>query len=249
MERKFITFQATGPGPIETIVKATPTGTYARRVWFLYEWLLGKSLDLPAAEKGVYADVVDADLQWTVLGKTSTRHRVKNNLPGSPAFCPMIFQTAALRDFAKRDLSKHARVVVAKVPADVLARTAAFLLLKDSRSSFEIEGEHPPQDRIQNWGRAIGEAGRQSIGLDELLRLQRIVIGDDRFVPMGLRNEGGFVGDHDRDSGMPLPVHISARHEDLPSLIDGLVAFDQNAALHLDAVLAATILAFIEAAC
>jgi hypothetical protein len=156
----------------------------------------------------------------------------------------MIFQTAALRDFAKRNLAERAREVVAEVPADVLARTAAFLLLKDSRSSFEIEGEHPPQDRIQNWGRAIGEAGRRPIDLDELLRLQRVVIGDDRFVPLGLRNEGGFVGDRDRDSGMPLPDHISARHEDLPSLIDGLVEFDRNAAPHLDAVLAATILAF-----
>jgi hypothetical protein len=205
-------FQATGPEPIEAIVKATLTGTYARRVWFLYEWLLGKTLDLPSAEKGVYADVVDTDLQWTAPGKNSTRHRVKNNLPGTPSFCPMIFQTTALRDFAKRNLSERAREVVAEVPADVLARTAAFLLLKDSRSSFEIEGEYPPQERIQNWGRAIGEAGRQPIDLDELLRLQRIVIGDDRFVPMGLRNEGGFVGDRDRDSGMPLPVHVSARH-------------------------------------
>ncbi|HWX64393.1 Fic family protein [Bradyrhizobium sp.] len=237
-------FLATGPGPIEEMVKATPTGAYARRVWFLYEWLLGKTLDLPSGEKGVYADVVDSDLQWTAAGKNSTRHRVKNNLPGTSSFCPMIFQTAALRNFAKRNLPEHARAVVAEVPADVLARTAAFLLLKDSRSSFEIEGEHPPQDRIQNWGRAIGEAGRRPIDLDELLRLQRVVIGDDRFVPLGLRNEGGFVGDRDRDSGMPLPDHISARHEDLPSLIDGLVEFDRNAAPHLDAVLAATILAF-----
>jgi hypothetical protein len=237
-------FQATGPGPIEDIVKATPTGIYARRSWFLYEWLLEKTLDLPAADKGAYADVVDAELQWAVDGKTSTRHRVKNNLPGTSAFCPMIFRTAALQEFAKRDLSERARAVVAEVPADVLARTAAFLLLKDSRSSFEIEGEHPPQERIANWGRAIGEAGRKPIDLDELLRLQRIVIGDDRFVPMGLRMEGGFVGDHDRDSGMPLPVHVSARHEDLPALIEGLVAFDRNAAPHLDAVLAAAILAF-----
>jgi len=237
-------FLATGPGPIETIIKATPTGRYARRVWFLYEWLLGKTLDLPSAGKGVYADVVDADLQWTAAGKNSTRHRVKNNLPGTPSFCPMIFRTAALREFAERDLAERARAVVAEVPADVLARTAAFLLLKDSRSSFEIEGEHPALERIQRWGRAIGEAGRRPIDLDELLRLQRIVIGDDRFVRLGLRDEGGFVGDRDRDSGMPLPDHISARHEDLPSLIDGLVAFDRNAAPHLDAVLAAAILAF-----
>jgi Fic/DOC family protein len=237
-------FQATGPEPIEAIVKATPTGIYARRSWFLYEWLLGKTLDLMSAEKGVYADVVDPELQWTAAGTTSTRHRVKNNLPGTPSFCPMIFRTDALREFTKRDLSERARAVIADLPGDVLARTAAFLLLKDSRSSFAIEGEHPPQERIQRWGRAIGEAGRQPIDLDELLRLQRIVIGDDRFVRLGLRDEEGFVGDRDRDSGVPLPDHISARHEDLPSLIDGLVAFDRNAAPHLDAILAATILAF-----
>ena len=35
-------FQATGPQPIEAMVKASPTGTYARRIWFLYEWLTGR---------------------------------------------------------------------------------------------------------------------------------------------------------------------------------------------------------------
>jgi len=237
-------FQATGPEPIEAMARETPTGTYARRSWFLYEWLLGKTLDLPAAEKGAYAKLVDPDLQWAAAETTSTRHRVKNNLPGTPSFCPMIFRTEILREFTKRNLPERAREVIADVPADVLARTAAFLLLKDSRSSFEIEGEHPPQERIQRWGRTIGEAGRKPIDLDELLRLQRIVIGDDRFVLLGLRNEGGFVGDRDRDSGMPLPHHISARHEDLPSLIEGLVAFDRKATPDLDAVLAAAILAF-----
>jgi len=42
---------------------------------------------------------------------------------------------------------------------------------------------------------------------------------------------------------MPLPDHISARPEDLRSLIDGLIAFDRSAAPHLDPVLAAAALA------
>ena len=33
-------FRAAGPAPIEALVRATPTGSYARRVWFLYEWLV-----------------------------------------------------------------------------------------------------------------------------------------------------------------------------------------------------------------
>lgn len=237
-------FRKTGPGPIEAIVRATPTGSYARRIWFLYEWLLGAQLDLPAAEKGAYVPVVDPEQQWAASGVTSTRQRVKNNLPGTPAFCPLVFVTNSLRAFHERNLAGQARVAVADVPGDLLARTAAFLLLKDSKSSFAIEGEHPPQDRIQRWGRAIGEAGRRPIDLDELLRLQRIVIGDARFVHLGLRIEGGFVGEHDRETRMPLPDHISARHDDLRDLVDGLVAFDRTAAQESDPVIAAAALAF-----
>jgi hypothetical protein len=153
-------------------------------------------------------------------------------------------RTDALEEFVNLDLAERARAVVAAVPRDLLARTAAFLLLKDSKSSYAIEGERPPQDRIQRWGRAIGEAGRQPLDLDELLRLQRLVIGDARFVRLGLRTEGGFVGEHDRDTGAPLPDHISSPHEDLPSLIDGMVAFDRGPAGQLDPVIAAAVLAF-----
>jgi hypothetical protein len=237
-------FAALPPGEIETIVRSKPTGSYARRIWFLYEWLLGRRLDLPDAEKGNFESVVDPEQQWSTPGETSPRHRVRNNLPGTPDFCPLVFRTRTLEEFAAMDLSHRAQEVVARVPKDVLARTAAFLLLKDSRSSYAIEGERPPQHRIQRWGRAIGEAGKRSIELEELLRLQALVIGDARFVRLGLREEGGFVGEHDRESRMAIPDHISARPEDLRALIAGLVAFDRNAAQVLDPVIAATVLAF-----
>lgn len=237
-------FRTTGPEAIADIVRASPTGAYARRLWFLYEWLLDTRLDLPDATGGSYALVVDPDQQWATGGTASTRHRVKNNLPGTPAFCPLIFSTPALKAFVARDLAAEARRLIAEVPADLLARTAAFLLLKDSRSSFQIEGEDPPQDRIQRWGQVIAEAGRRPIDRAELERLQRTVIGDARFVHLGLRTEGGFVGEHDRNSGTPIPDHVSARHEDLPELIDGLTAFDRGAAHELDPVLAAAALAF-----
>ncbi len=237
-------FEAVGPREIEAVVHSKPTGVYARRIWFLYEWLLGKQLDLPDAQTGSYAAVVDTEQQFAIKGKTSPRHRVWNNLPGTPAFCPLVFRTEALEQFLVMDLPQKAQAAVAAVPRDILARTAAFLLLKDSKSTYAIEGEHPPQDRIQRWGRAIGEAGRHPLSLKELLRLQAMVIGDTRFVKLGLREEGGFVGEHDRDTHMPLPDHISARAQDLPSLVDGMVAFDQSAARQIDGVIAAAALAF-----
>lgn len=237
-------FKAVGPGPIEAMVRALPTGSYARRLWFLFEWLTDQRLDLPDAVQGSYVPVVDPGQQWCAHGVLSVRHRVKDNLPGTPAFCPMIRITELLKDFRQRDLALRAHAAVAAVPKDLLARTAAFLLLKDSRSSFAIEGEAPPQDRIQRWGRVIGEAGHRTIDLDELLRLQKIVIGDARFVKLGLRREGGFIGEHVRETGAPLPDHISARHEDLPDLVNGLTAFDRDPDRGLDTVLVAAALAF-----
>lgn len=237
-------FKTLGPEPIEALVRDKPTGTYARRAWFLYEWLTGEALDLPDARTGRYAPVLDPELQWGIEGETAPRYRLKNNLPGTPDFCPLVFRTDKLERFIALDLPGRAADIVAGVPRDVLARTAAFLLLKDSKSSYAIEGESPPQDRIQRWGRAIGEAGRAPLDADELLRLQRIVIGDDRFVTLGFRLEDGFVGEHDRETRLPLPDHISARPEDLQSLTEGMIAFDRGPAQDMDAVIAAAILAF-----
>ena len=237
-------FVVAGPSEIEAVVRAKPTGSYARRIWFLYEWLIGTRLDLPDAAKGSYVPVVDPKRQWAGTTENSPRHRVKNNLPGTPQFCPMVFRTNALEQFIAMDLPARAQAIIADVPRDLLARTAAFLLLKDSKSSYAIEGERAPQDRIQRWGRAIGDAGRRPLDLEELLRLQSIVIGDARFVRLGLRTESSFVGEHDRDTRMPLPDHISARSDDLASLIEGMIAFEHGAGQNLDPVIAAAVLAF-----
>lgn len=43
---------------------------------------------------------------------------------------------------------------------------------------------------------------------------------------------------------MPLPDHISARHEDLDDLIAGMVAFDRTSGQTLDPVIASAVLAF-----
>ncbi len=237
-------FLAVKEGEIAEIVRQKPTGLYTRRIWFLCEWLLGRELDLPAADKVSYVDAVDTELQFGGARENSARHRVCNNLPGTTEFCPLVFKTSALNEFIAQDWGKRARAAVSEVPKDLLARAAAFLLLKDSKSSYVIEGERPPQDRIQRWGRAIGEAGRAPLDEQEFFRLQGIVIGDERFVKLGFRKEGGFVGEHDRDTQRPIPDHIGARHEDISSLVAGLIAFDHSAENHLDPVIAAAVLAF-----
>jgi len=114
-------FAAAGPGKIAALVHAKPTGRYARRIWFLYEWLMGEQLNLPDVGKGTYVPAVDPEKQWAIEGENSQRHRVRNNLPGTPAFCPLISRTKKLDEFVKMNLPARARAVVANVPRDLVS--------------------------------------------------------------------------------------------------------------------------------
>ncbi len=66
-------FLAAGPEAIAAVAKKKPTGSYARRIWFLFEWLTGRRLDLPDAAQGSYVPVVDPLLQWATVGQLSSQ--------------------------------------------------------------------------------------------------------------------------------------------------------------------------------
>src|SRR5208283_2185975 len=127
----------------------------------------------------------------------------------------------ALSGFLEQDLAARARQTVGRSGAHLIARAASFMLLADSRASFEIEGERPPRSRLERWGRAVLQAGRNRLTFDELLRLHGVLIEDTRFVRPGLRGDGVFLGERDH-KGEPLPEFIGARPADLPDLMAGL---------------------------
>jgi len=241
-----VLFRAVPAEDITAVICKTPTGAYARRLWFLYEWLTGQTLPLSALGKVRAVPVVDPELQFALAdGTMVARQKVIDNLPGTAAFCPMVRRTEKLDQYAGQNLSGRARDVAGSTRPDIIARAAAFLLLSDSKASFTIEGERPPAQRVARWGQAIGEAGSITLTLAELKRLQKIVVGDPRFVHLGLRTEGGFIGTHERVTQEPLPEHISARAEDLPCLLEGVIAFKHRAINgKLDPVVAAAAVAF-----
>lgn len=237
-------FEVVDKQTIETIIQETSTGSYSRRIWFLYEWLMGTLLDIPDAKKGNYVLVVNPKHQISIEGENSKRHRVVNNLPGTPDFCPLIRKTEELEEFLMKNFKLKALQVISDIPKDVITRAAAFLLLKDSKASFSIENETPSHDRIQRWGNALREAGKSPLTKEELIRLQQIVIGSRGFVKIGFREEGGFIGEHDRETGTPIVEHISAKYEDIDSLISGLLAYEKKVSQEIDPVVAAAVIAF-----
>jgi len=239
-------FKKISPKEIEAWVKEEPVGQYSRRIWFFFEWLRDQKLNLADADTGNYIEAINPLQQYEISQGMSHRHRVINNLPGKKNFCPLVRRTEKIEKFKILHLSELAHQQTGMIHKDVLTRAAAFLLLKDSRASFAIEGESHLKNRVERWGRAISQAGIRPINLEELLRLQRIVIEDTRFVKLGLREDGGFIGVHERGTGMPLPDHISAHPKDLPLLLEGMTEAynDLHKKEDIDPVILAAVIAF-----
>ena len=237
-------FDAVGPDTIADFVRDTPTGAVARRVWFFYEGLTGRRLPVDDAPTVTAVDALDPKRYVTGNAALSKRHRVRDNLLGTGGYCPVIRRTEALEAYRERRLADIAAETVGRTGGQLISRAASFLLLADSRASFAIEGERPPRDRLERWGRAVLQAGRNRLTLDEFNRLHGILIEDTRFVRAGLRPDGVFLGERDLN-GDPLPEFIGARPEDLPALLDGLLAANRRMTESaIDPVLQATATSF-----
>jgi Fic family protein len=238
-------FEVINPNELEVMLQQEALGQYSRRIWFIYEWLTNVRLNLPDLKTGNLVPLLDEKLQYAIKGASSPRHKVINNLPGTRNYCPLIRKTKKLETYIQADLSKKKNSYLERIHNDVLQRASAYLLLKDSKASFTIEGEKPRSNRAARWGNAIGQAGGNTLDINELNRLQQIVIENDRFTTMGIRQQQGYVGDRDRVTQEPIPDHISAKFEDLDTLMEGIIS-TKNLLLNstIDPVLVAAELAF-----
>ena len=237
-------FDAVPAKVLQEMVAAAPLGIPSRRAWFFYEWLTGKTLDLPDARNVVAIDILDPKAYFTAKPRLSRRHRVRDNLLGTGRFCPVIRRTKTLTDFIDLALAEKARETVGRTGGHLVARAASFLLLADSRASFEIEGERPPRNRLERWGRAVMQAGRNKLTLDEIIRLHRVLIEESPFTQAGLRPDEVFLGERDHN-GDPLPEFIGARASDLPDLMQALLDVNERMSeAGLDPILQATATAF-----
>lgn len=220
-------FEALPPAELEKLVQAAPTATHVRRAWFLYETLTGRRLDAEDAPRVSAIDLLDAKVYFTGKPRLSRRHRVRDNLLGTGRYSPIIRRTPALEESLRLDLAARARDTVGRTGGHLIARAASFLLLADSRASFQIEGERPPRNRLERWGRAVLQAGKNRLTLDEIIRLHNVLIEDTRFVHAGLRPDGVFLGERDH-VGDPLPEFIGARPQDLIDLVGGMLEANER---------------------
>jgi hypothetical protein len=110
---------------------------------------------------------------------------------------------------------------------DVLMRSAVWMTLRESRSSFAIEGESDQSDRIQRFADVLARrTGQGSLPLDNaaLSQLQSEILGNRTTLQqMGIRQSPVFVGEAIRYHEV---VHyVAPPSEDLHLMLEGLTTF------------------------
>ncbi|MCF2506849.1 Fic family protein [Dyadobacter sp. CY107] len=224
-----------------------PNGQYSRRIWFLYEWLMDRKLEIPDLPFSNYVDLVDDTLQFAANNaENSMRHRIRNNLPGVREFCPMIRKTTLLKRFIGLNLSQVAKDLVSKLHPAVKGRMGTILAYQEAKSSYDIESVEERNTRADRWARVLRHAGDFSISNQELIRLQQQLIENPRFIKLGFREKEGFIGEQERRHGTLLITHFPAKAKDIDQLMSGLIetARRLEGDEAFDAVLATAIVSF-----
>jgi hypothetical protein len=226
-------------------VRSRPTGKYARRLWFLYEFLTGKTLPLDDVKQGNYIDLLGPDEYYTVTPAHQVRRqRINDNLPGTRRFCPMVRRTEVLRDFETADLPKRCREVVSAYPPELLKRALDYLYTKETKSSFEIEHIQPTSTRTERFVALLQKAEREDFcQKQQLIELQNRIV-EARFRDSDYRLTQNYVGE--TVAWQREKIHFACpKPEDLPGLMEGLVAAHRRmAAGNVPAVIHAAAIAY-----
>ncbi len=223
-------FAQAGPDFVQAWIAAEPTGQYARRAAFLYEWLTDDLLQVPGRLGGNYVDAIDSAKMVAASPERAVkvqRWRVNDNLPGTPDFCPMVVKNEAIVRAAELDVTALFGELTDEFGEDLLMRAAAWMTLRESRASFAIEGEADQATRVQRFAdvmaRRTGQ-GEWPLTDTVLAELQREILGERTTLGrFGLRQSPVFVGAVVRYQEV---VHFVAPvAEDVPEMLDGLRVF------------------------
>jgi len=208
---------------ITEYLKSKPTGKYARRIWFFYEFLTGKQLPIDNVSSGNYVDALaDKDYYTIQNGEKSPRHRVVNNLLGTKEFCPIVRRTEKLSKLDSVDLRKRCEDIVTAYPPDLLRRALSYLYSKETKSSFEIESITPNASRTEKFITSLELAEKEDFCQKQrLVELQNRIV-DPRFKDSDYRQNQNYVGQ--TVAYQKEIIHfICPKPDDLPRLMAGLI--------------------------
>lgn len=225
-------------------IKSSPTGKYARKIWFLYEFLLEDILPIDDVGRGSYVRLANPNDYYCGKDVKSPRHRVNNNLLGNRLFAPLVRKSARLTQFEERNLSEVARNITKQYDESILARAVRYLYTKETIASWEIERERPDKAKAARFVALLQrDYSRDQLTKNMLVSIQREIV-DDRFALDDYRSFQNYVGE-EPEPGEVLVHYIAPRPGDLPDLMNGLLqCASRMFASQVDPVIIAAVISF-----
>ncbi len=217
-------FENIPAGDIAAYVEASPSGKYARKIGFLYEFLTGAALQISKTITGNYTDLLEPEKYITGNTIKDSRWRINNNLLGTAAFCPMVRKTRKLDNLLGQDIPQKIEQLKTGFSPEIFQRATNYLYTKETRSSYAIEKEQPSPDRTEKFIALLMKAGTEDT--DQLLEEQRLVqlqnaIVDPRFAAAAFRDFQNYIGQS--LPGFQEMIHyICPPPAILPALMEGL---------------------------
>ncbi len=228
-----------------------PTSAFARRAWFLLEFLTDRVLPMPDSAPINYVSLLDSNLQITLEPapncsplNRSPRHRIEINLIGNRDFCPLIRRTPEINDINTRAAQEAIIDLMPEGDEDLFRRAVSYLYTKETRASYEIESEKPSDNKILRFIDAL----RQHNDFDfsstkSYIEIQNTIISNPDFRAKHWRTEQVYIG----ESTVRLQdrIHcIFPKPGDIPQLMDGLQAHGAILLVQINPIIAAAVLSF-----
>ena len=236
--------KAIDPAELAAWVGREPSGAYSRRAWFFYETFTGRTLDVGSVTNAKYVEALDSDRHIVAGRRNSPRHRVVDNLLGSPGLCPTVRRTPRLEAQIAARIDEEARALTESYDPLVLARAVSYLYTKETRSSFALEGETPNSTRTERFVAALRAAPDFNPGdKAAIIRLQGDIV-EPRYAATDWREFQNFVGE--TIGGYREKLHfIGPRPRDVPGLMEAwMVLTHRVSESAVDPVVAAALSSF-----
>ena len=230
---------------VSDAIHEAPTGSYARKAWYLFEELSGQRLDVPDLKRGNYVPLLDPQAFVTGPVRKHRRQRIDVNLLGDLEFSPIVRRDDTINAIDAGALTERIQTIVAGHDDATVMRAISYLYTRETMASFEIEHERPARSRAERFVALLRQAGDVA-RLDQpaLVRLQNKTV-DPRFARRDWRSDQVYVGEaldliHER-------VHyVAPRPGDVHELMARLLALAEllSESDEVDAVVFAAVISF-----
>lgn len=228
---------------IKNYVNNSIKSKYTRIIWFLYEWLIGKKLDIPDIPKVNYIDLLDDKLYFVTKPNKLKRYCINENLLGNRNFCPFVRRTDLIKDYDSRNLKEKAEEIIKKYDYNTILRAAHYLYVKETKSSYEIERERPNKKRAIRFINALQTVNStDQLNKEKLIELQNMVV-EDIFADKDYIDRQNYVGE---TIGSIEKIHyIAPKPIDNSVLMEGLIdSYDRMINSEIPPIVTAAIISF-----